>query len=94
MKNELFDRCITSLEVRLNERKLSRHKAPPAYYANAQISVGIALSTIDGEAGTITRAWGFIFNNPDYPLRCTDIHSSYYGEAIALDRLFKELNKL
>lgn len=100
-KSELFDRCIYSIDKLLSEQKLSlkfKDISPQVYYANhtiagAKLCSGICVSTVEGEAGLITRAWGIAFTNADYPLRCTDIHTSYYGESVALDKLFRELEK-
>lgn len=101
-RSELFDRCVYSIEKLLTDKKLSLKSVdctPQTYFVNhtitnTKICSGIAVSTVEGEAGMITRAWGIAFTNPDYPLRCTDIHSSYYGESVALDKLWRELEKL
>lgn len=98
-KSELFDRCVYTIEKLLGERKL--HIQPPIatkphlWFADGrQIHSAITISTVEGEAGSITRAWGIVFVDPDKPQRCTMIHTSYYGESVALGKLLTELEKL
>jgi hypothetical protein len=103
-KSELFDRCVYDIDKLLSEHKLQVNLplvvcTPQIYYANhiiagAKVCSGICVSTVEGEAGLITRAWGIVFTNPDYPLRCTEIQSSYYSESVALDKLWRELQKI
>ncbi len=96
-KSELFDRCVYSIDKLRASHKLSLKpiKACPASInAFDGLCSGIAVSTVEGEAGLITRAWGFVFIDCDSPMRVTDIHTSYYGEGVALDKLWRELEKL
>jgi hypothetical protein len=95
-KSELFDRCVYAIDkLRTNGRlSLKSIIAEPALGAPCKVCSGISVSTVEGEAGLITRAWGFIFTSPDKPMRCTDIHTSFYGEGVVLDKLWRELEKL
>ena len=95
-KSELFDRCVFFIDKLRTEHKLSMKPIQPnvALTAPNRLYSGIAVSTVEGEAGLVTRAWGFVFTNPDSPMRVTDIHSSFYGEGVVLDKLWRELEKL
>lgn len=98
-KSEIFDRCVYTIEKLLREQKL---KLPPPicstphfwFASGRKIHSGIVISTVEGEAGSITRAWGIVFVDVDRPQRCTNIHTSYYGESVALGKLLDELEKI
>lgn len=98
-KSEIFDRCAYTIDKLLRERKLRIQ--PPistkahVWFAEGRIvHSGITVSTFEGQAGFITRAWGTVFVDPDRPQRCTSIHTSYYGESVALGKLLDELEKI
>lgn len=95
-KSELFDRCVYFIDKLRAEHKLSLKSVQSniALKAPNKLCSGIAVSTVEGEAGPITRAWGFVFTSPDNPMRVTDIHSSFYGEGVVLDKLWRELEQL
>lgn len=57
----------------------------------SKIHTGIVTSVVEGEAGIITRVWGVTYIDSDKVLRCTDIHTSYYGESVALNKLLDKL---
>jgi hypothetical protein len=48
-------------------------------------------SVTETKEGLVSRAWGFLFDDPDRTARCTEVHVSYYGESVALERLLKEV---
>ena len=93
-KSELFDRCVYSIDKLRAEHKLSLKPiiVEQSLNASSKLCSGISVSTVEGEAGLITRAWGFVFINCDNPIRCTNIHTSYYGESVVLEKLLRELN--
>ncbi len=98
-KSELFDRCVFQVEELLKKRKLrllTRQKQVAQHYftSNYGIHSGISVSTVETEVGFITRAWAFVFVDVDHPLRCSEIHTSYYGESVALGKLWVELERL
>lgn len=98
-KSELFDRCVSRVEQLLARRKLRLktyyNEFPQNFFVRERkIYGGIIVSNSEGEAGIITRAWGIVFINPDDTFRCTDIHTSYYGESVALGKLWLEFEKL
>ena len=92
-KSELFDRCVYQIDKLRTDRKLSLKPIIPDS-APGKLCSGISISTVEGEAGLITRAWGFVFTSVDKPMRVTDIHSSFYGEGVVLDKLWRELEQL
>lgn len=96
-KSEVFDRCVSLIAKRLTERTLNiKHpyicKAQHYFAQGTQPVSGIIVSTVDGQAGPITRAWGIVYVNTEYPVRCTEICTSYYGESVALEKLYRELS--
>lgn len=98
-KSELFDKCVHHIEQLLRQRRLYirnpyRCQAQHYFAAGLPVYSAIALSTVEGEAGVITRAWGMVFVDPDKPLRCTDVHNSFYGESVALGKLLRELDAI
>ena len=52
-KSETYDRCVYEMEKRFT--------APGSICQHS----GVVLSSSEGEAGQISRAWGITFNNPD-----------------------------
>lgn len=96
---DLFDKCSCRIAQLLRERKLYI-KQPyrclaQHYFVNYNTPLsGVTVSTVEGEAGMLSRAWGIVFIDVDKPQRCTDIHTSYYGESVALGKLFKELKEM
>lgn len=91
---ELFDRCFSAIEALRLAKKLPIRTCATANKQRTKLCSGIAVSTTDGEAGLITSAWGFVFLSIDHPMRCTEIHTSYYGETVALGKLWQELKKM
>ena len=93
----MFDTCSMLLDKLLRERRLfiKSHirglRAQDYFACGLPLHTGITVSTVEGEAGLITRVWGVVFIEPTRPQCCTDIHSSYFGEAQALNRLHEEL---
>jgi hypothetical protein len=95
-KTAIFDQCVSTIEKLLSERKLKIvapiSARPQHWFAEGrQIFSGITVSTVEGEAGIITRVWGIVFVDPTNVKCCTNIHTSYYGESFALQKLLKEL---
>jgi hypothetical protein len=99
MRNDdMLQRCQAKLEQALLNRQLYVRasylcKAQSWFVSTAKIHTGITISTIEGESGPITRTWGILFIEADKPLRCTEIHSSFYGESVALRKLLQEIEK-
>jgi hypothetical protein len=81
-KSEIYDRCVAELQKALSSGKFGR-----ARYKSS----GVALSVTETKEGLVSRAWGFLFDDPDRTARCTEVHVSYYGESVALERLLKEV---
>lgn len=80
-KSEIYDKCVYEIEQALLWGKFGRFECS-----------GVVLSLTEGKAGSISRAWGVVYNDPDKPQRCTEIHTSYYGESVALEKLLKEIH--
>lgn len=92
-KSEVFDRCIYSLTEALKTGKI-KTKWLTDKGGQTCFHAGITVSSSMGEAGPISRAWGIVFNSPDRPLRCTQVHVSYYGESVVLSKLLEEIEKM
>lgn len=97
LKSEIYNNCSYRLEQLLREHKLKIKtpicEPPQRWFAwNKHIYTGIVISTIEGEAGIITRVWGVVFVDNDKTFRCTDVHTSFYSDSIALEKLSRELN--
>lgn len=85
-KSEVYDRCVYEIQKATLSGKFPN--------MNSHKSSGIFLSSTDGEAGPISRAWGCVFTDTDELVRCTEVHTSYYGESVSLEKLLKEITKL
>ena len=100
MYSSIYCECISLLDKLLREGKIdtftllkTRNKAGERLNATIKSNncSGIVISRADGESGIFSRVWGIVHINPDEVLRCTQIHSSIYGDAIALGKLYREL---
>ena len=90
---EIIERCLAANKLYI---KFPYTCKAQFYFAQGiTINTAIVLSSREGKAGPITRAWGIVFTDPDRPIRCTEVHTSYYGELMVLNKLLVELqNKL
>lgn len=79
-KSEIYDKCVYEIEQALLWGKFGKFD-----------SSGVVLSVTEGKAGPVSRAWGIVYNDPDKPERCTEVHVSYYGESVAFGKLLKEI---
>jgi hypothetical protein len=81
-KSELYDRCVFEINQKLVSGK----------FGNARYkSAGIALSNTESKDGPVSMCWGILFTDPDRSARCTQIHTSYYSESVALEKLLQEI---
>lgn len=95
-KTELLYKCNLYLTNAIKSKKI---KLPPPiceipqrwFVSNKLINTAICITHTEGNAGLITQAWGIVFVNVDKPIRCTEIHTSFYTDESCLNKLLKEL---
>ncbi len=86
-KSEIYDKCVFELEKAYLSGKLN------SLLTKGTNSTAVVLSVTEGEAGPISRCWGVVFKDPDTTTRCTEVHVSYYGESVVLEKLLKEITR-
>lgn len=96
MAPNLHNQCVELIQQALLDRKLAiKHpnwcKAHQWFAAGTTPATAIVVSDSEGKAGVITRVWGIAYVDIDRPVRCTDVHCSFFGTNAALQKLLREL---